>query len=159
MAFCTYWPQLQLHRNNKVFHRHKQSSVLPSICKDFKTIDVREDLELEKAEELLKKSEEATEEFFAAPEEEDDDEDDEDYVPMEVDASAPDKSQAGIFVDTNLILLFDLPFYGLMCLGCTLGLFVSRRNILLHRLAQSLKLLCSSQIEIERYCVRDHTWS
>ena len=99
---------------------------------------MREDLELEKAEELLKKSEEATEEFFAAPEEEDDDEDDEDYVPMEVDASAPDKSQAGIFVDTNLILLFDLPFYGLMCLGCTLGLFVSRRNILLHRLAQSL---------------------
>ena len=85
----------------RFFHRHKQSSVLPSICKDFKTIDVREDLELEKAEELLKKSEEATEEFFAAPEEEDDDEDDEDYVPMEVDASAPDKSQAGIFVDTN----------------------------------------------------------
>ena len=62
---------------------------------------MREDLELEKAEELLKKSEEATEEFFAAPEEEDDDEDDEDYVPMEVDASAPDKSQAGIFVNTN----------------------------------------------------------
>ena len=98
MVFCTYWPQLQLHRNNKVFHRHKQSSVLPSICKDFKTIDVREDLELEKAEELLKKSEEATEEFFAAPEEDEDDEDDEDYVPMEVDASAPgDTSQRGIF--------------------------------------------------------------
>ena len=85
----------------RFFHRHKQSSVLPSICKDFKTINVREDLELEKAEELLKKSEEATEEFFAAPEEDEDDEDDEDYVPMEVDASAPDKSQAGIFVDTN----------------------------------------------------------
>ena len=78
---------------DEFLNRHKVQSVLPSICKDFKTIEVREESELEKAEELLRKCEQETEEFFAAAPEEDEDEDDEDYVPVEADADSQEASQ------------------------------------------------------------------